>query len=63
MSTPNTLESIRAGLAAVKDLTAFAQRYRIPLRTLMRIKAPATASARQKNLDKIGKALAKAEKS
>lgn len=60
MNTPITLESVRAGLAQLDDLTAFANKHRIPLRTLMRLKASATTGARQKSLDKVGKALKKA---
>ncbi len=35
-------------------------KHRLPLRTLMRMKAPDTTAARQKNLDKVAKALKKA---
>lgn len=60
-TTAITIDQVRSGLLRVEDLTAFAIKYRLPLRTLMRIKSPTTASARQKNLEKVAKALAKHE--
>lgn len=61
MSKPTTLKFVRDRLGKVGDLTAFALRYRIPLRTLMRIKSPTTTSARQSTIDKIAKAIEKSK--
>lgn len=62
MKSTHSLETVKADLATIEDLTAFAQRHKLPLRTVMHIKSPATTSARASTLEKIGKALAKAKK-